>query len=50
MPHDDNQPTIFAWQAINDALTIAMEQDENVFVIGQGVTDPKAILVLRKVY
>lgn len=30
-------------QAINEALTIALEQDRNVFVLGQGVDDPSAM-------
>jgi pyruvate/2-oxoglutarate/acetoin dehydrogenase E1 component len=30
-------------QAINEALTIALEQDPNVFVLGQGVDDPSAM-------
>lgn len=30
-------------QAINEALTIALEQDPNVFVLGQGVDDPGAM-------
>jgi pyruvate dehydrogenase E1 component beta subunit len=30
-------------QAINEALTIALEQDRSVFVLGQGVDDPSAM-------
>jgi pyruvate dehydrogenase E1 component beta subunit len=30
-------------QAINEALTIALEHDERVFVLGQGVDDPSAM-------
>ena len=30
-------------QAICEATDICLERDEHVFVIGEGVTDPKAI-------
>jgi len=30
-------------QAINEALTVALEHDERVFVLGQGVDDPSAM-------
>ena len=30
-------------RAVNEALAIALEQDPNVFVLGQGVDDPTAM-------
>ena len=35
-------------RAINEALTIALEQDPNVFVLGQGVDDPTAMFGTTK--
>ena len=36
-------------EAINEATKIAMRKDKNVYVIGEGVNDPKKYLALRKI-
>ena len=35
-------------EAINEATIMAMKKDKKVFVIGEGVNDPKEILEQRK--
>ena len=43
-----NQPLISASEAILQATQIAMQKDDKVFVMGEGVCDPKAIVNTTK--
>ena len=36
-------------QAINEATIMAMKKDNSVYVIGEGVNDPKEILVQQEI-
>lgn len=42
---DPNDGRVIGYaDAVNEALTISMEKDPSVFVLGQGVDDPSAML------
>ena len=43
-----NKRIITAREAINEATILAMKKDKNVYVIGEGVNDPKEIFGTTK--
>jgi pyruvate dehydrogenase E1 component beta subunit len=43
MSSNESPAAISQARAIRDALSLAMEQDDNVFLTGEGVTDPRGI-------
>ncbi|MCP4701388.1 MAG: alpha-ketoacid dehydrogenase subunit beta [Gammaproteobacteria bacterium] len=43
MPHPESQRKIAYTKAIHEALTLSMQADERVILVGEGVPDPKGI-------